>query len=271
MSILGRQDSIKAQLGVAIIVAVAIISAQAAVTMAVDVTGIFLGYTEISNGDLLALPRMRLDLAFREQLWRLSMRARFTDGQFTSLSFMDNRTLDWLSVQSLVAFAPAQSQFSYFRNLTRFRFDEIGFANQLYLPANADRAYDQITLDGRLADIHCRSVLRFGLFPIDFRSVSLYTNWDWMECQLRLSSLVSISQNSGFERFRLTAIYSEVPYLSFGSTITDFLLAIEYKTDGKTVTPELRTRTGQSLLCITPKLTVVMQDHPFLVLSLIHI
>ncbi len=262
MQILRLKNRKGTWLSVVIIVAGCLLVLHAVSSLALDVTGIFRGYMEISDVELIAVPRMEFDLALRERLWHSSMRATFTDGQFFSLSFMDNRTFDWLSVQSILAFAPINNKFSYLRNLARFRFEDIAFANQFYLPEQKDRAYDQITIDGRIENVRLRSMMRFSLFPIEFSSASLYANWDWVKCGLRFSSFLLMTEGDGFDRFRLTATYSEVPYLTFGAVTTDFLIAMEYKTNSKSVTPELHTRTDTSVLCVTPMLELITEETP---------
>jgi hypothetical protein len=231
-----------------------VILAPAFGVMALDLTSRFSGRTEISKDELLSIPFLQFDFALREKEWHTSMRATFSEGRFSSLSFMDNRYFELFSVQSLLAFDPDTASFNYLRNLLRFSIQDIGFANQFYLSGDKERAYDQISLDGRLADVQWRAVARLGLCPVEFLSSIFQANWMWDDCGLYLSGLVAFSQADGFERFRLTAVYSEVPYLTWDTLTTDFVFTLEYTVDEKSIVPQLRTHSGQSSFCLTPVL-----------------
>ncbi len=245
-----------------VLVLAVIILAPASGVLALDLTSRFSGRTEISKTKLFAIPVLQFDFSLREQEWHTSMRATFSEGEFSSLSFMDNRYFELFSVQSVLAFDPDTASFSYLRNLLRFSFQDIGFANQFYLPVDRERAYDQISLDGTLADVRWRAVMKLGLCPVEFLSSIFQANWAWDDCGLYLSGLLAFSQADGFERFRVTAIYSEVPYLTWDTLTTDFVFTLEYTVDEKSIMPQLRTRSGQSSFCLTPVLAFETGEIP---------
>lgn len=222
----------------------------------VSLSGSFGGRIESTASQLLELDRLSFGLTLRGEDWHTSMRAIVSDGDLTDLGFSDHRQLGPLSLASTLAFDPSQCAFTYLSNLVRFRLFDVGFANYAYLSAESDRAYDQITIDGAVGGARWRSVVRASLCPLELRTLTFQLDWPWNECRLDLSALASFACDTGFERFRLSATRREVPCLSFGSMVTDFVVTIEYKLEEKSIVPQLRTRAARTLFCLSPMLAL---------------
>jgi len=152
--------------------------------------------------------------------------------------------------------------FSYFSNLVRFELLGIGIANYLFIPAQQDRAYDQITINGVVESVRWRSVTRMDLCSAEFRTLTVRADWRWVECGLDLGALLSLSDDDGFERFRLTATYREIPQLTFGALTSDFLVTIDFKPEEMSFVPQIRTRTAQTSFCLTPILALNLGANP---------
>ncbi|MGB2982233.1 MAG: hypothetical protein WBC63_00020, partial [Candidatus Bipolaricaulia bacterium] len=157
---------------------------------------------------------------------------------------------------------------SYASNLARFELLGVSVANYAYVPGQPDQVYDQLTLSGTEGAVRWRSVVRIGLCPTEFRLLTFRADWAWAECSLDLGALVSFNKDDGFERFRLTATYREVPFLTFGSLITDFLVTIDFELEEKSLSTALRARTARASFCLTPMLAMNLGAAPLSIDSL---
>ncbi|MFC2077397.1 hypothetical protein ACFLTM_01130 [Candidatus Bipolaricaulota bacterium] len=218
----------------------------------VTLGGSFGGQIESTPSQLFELDRFLFGLTLRGDGWHTSMRATVTGGDFSYLGFSDHRQVGPISLASTLVFDPSQGTFTYVSNLTRFQLEGVGFANYAYYPTQQNQAYDQITLDGFTEGIRWRAVGRFGLCEFDFRTATLRADWVWNPCGIAFGTLLSLSCDHGFDRFRVTLTYPEIPYLSLGPMDTDFILDIDFQTEGKTVFPSLRTRLARASVCFTP-------------------
>ena len=248
----------------AVLAVLCVIGWQAVDGGAVDVSGRFSGEIVISDEQPpLNLSRLNFDIMLRGQDWHTSLRASATNGEsFSYLGLADTRDFGPLSLRSLLVFDPSEVTFSYFSNLVRFELLGIGIANYIFIPAQQDRAYDQITISGVVEDVRWRSVIRTDLPSLAFRSLSFRADWRWVECGLDLGALLSLNKDDGFERFRLTATYREIPQLTFGSLSSDFLVTIDFKLEEKSVVPQIRTRTSRASFCLTPILALKLGANP---------
>lgn len=218
----------------------------------ISLGGSFGGQVASTPSEPFELDRLLFVLTLRGEGWHTSMRATVNEGNFSYLGFSDHRQVGPISLASTLVFNPSQGAFTYVSNLTRFQMEGVGFANYAYYPAQQDQAYDQITLDGFTEGIRWRAVGRFGLCEFDFRTAVIRADWTWIPCGLALGTTLSFSCDDGFDRFRLSLTYPDVPHLSFGAMATDFILGIDFQTDGKTVFPRLRTRLARASVCLTP-------------------
>lgn len=235
----------------------------------VELTGALAGRIQIVRDQLPQLTRLDLTLTARGEAWRTSLRAASTGGDFFSyLGVSDSRQVGPISFQSLLVFNPSQATFSYFSTLARVELLGIGFADYVYVPAQHDQAYNQITLNGTAGGTRWRSVIRAGLCPGEFEALSIQVDWTWATCGVDLAALASFDNDDGFDRFRLRATYREVPALTFGSLVTDCTVTLELRSDGKTLVPELRTRSAPVSACMTPMLTLELDDDPLSIGSL---
>ena len=237
---------------------ICVIGWHVAIAGAIDVSGRFGGEIVISDEQPpLNLSRLNFEIVLRGQDWHTSLRTSATDGEsFSYLGLADTRDFGPFSLRSLLVFDPSESAFSYFSNLTRFELLGIGVANYVFIPVQQDRAYDRITINGVVEDVRWRSVIRMDLPSLAFRSMSFRADWTWVERGLYLGALLSLSDDDGFERFRLTATYREIPQLTFGALTSDFLVTIDFKTEEKSVVPQIRTRTSRASFCLTPLLAL---------------
>lgn len=235
----------------------------------VELTGTFGGEIEIAEGQLPTVSRLDISFSVRGDDWHTSLRATSTNGDwFSYLGFSDHRQMGELSLQSLLVFDPSLAAFTYFSSRARFRLLDVGFANYAYVPAQSSQAYDQVTLDGVAGSVRWRAVTRFALCPVKFQRLSFQADWPWTDCALDISAFLSFTCDTGFERFRLTVARREVPFLSFGSLITDFQVVVNYELEEKTLTPQLRTRIAQSSFCLTPMLALNVGAPPLSIDSL---
>lgn len=249
-------------LGTALAV-ICVIGWCAATGGAVDVSGRFGVELEITEDPPLSLSHLNLEITVRGKDWHTSLRTSATNGEsFSYLGLADTRDFGPLSLRSLLVFDPSEAAFSYFSNLVRFELLGIGLANYVFVPAQQDRAYDQITANGVVEDVRWRSVIRMDLRSLAFRTLSLRADWTWVERGLYLGALLSLSDDDGFERFRLTARYRDIPQLSFGSLSSDFLVTIDFKPEEKSFVPQIRTRTAQTSFCLTPMLALTLGSDP---------
>jgi hypothetical protein len=228
----------------------------------VQLRGTFGGEIESTPSEFGNLSQLYFSLGVRGQGWSTSVRATFADDDFLNLSLSDDRKFGPLSLRSVLTFDPDAGKFTYASNLARFNLLDLRVANYLYLPADQSRAYDQVTIDGAVGSVGWRSDVRVDLCTGEFRALSAQANWVWDPCGVEIDTLVSFNRTDGFESFQLSARYPEVPWLSFGSLVTDALLTLDFKVKGKSVLPELLMRVAQSSLCLTPMLALELGDAP---------
>lgn len=217
-----------------------------------DVSGTFAGLIEITPAPSFDAERFLFGLSVRGDGWLTSLRATMFDGDFSYLGFSDYRQLGPVSLRSILAFDPSAGEFSYFSNLSRIRVEGIGFANYIYYPRLQDQAYDQITVDGASGAFRWRAAVRASLCDLAFDSANLRADWECLPCRLLFGTSLSFERDTGFESARVTMSYRELPYLTFGSLTTDFVMTIDWGLDEKTVSPELRTRSVRTAVCLTP-------------------
>ena len=243
---------------------VCVIGWHAAIGGAIDLSGRFSGKIDISDGmPPLDLSRLDLELTLRGQDAYTSLRASATNNSlFSYLGLADSRQFGPLALQTYLVFDPSKSSFTYFRNSVRFQLLDVGFNNSVYLPANANQSYDQLTLNGIAGDVRWRSVVRFGFCDMEFESLAFQADWRWDRCGLDLRSSISFSNDSGMERFQLKATYPGISFLTFGNLTTDFVLSLDFELEEKLVSPQLRTRTTQSSFCLTPMLALDLGSEP---------
>jgi len=235
----------------------------------VELTGTFGGEIEVAEGTMPTVSSLDISFSVRGEDWHTSLRATSTNEDwFSYLGFSDYRQIGELSLQSLLVFDPSLTAFTYFSSRARFRLLDVGFANYAYVPAQSSQAYDQVTLDGVAGSVRWRAVTRFALCPVAFQRLSFQANWPWTNCTLDISAFLSFTCNTGFERFRLTVTRREVPFLTFGSLITDFQVVVNYEVERKTLTPQLRTRTARTSFCLTPMLALSLGANPLSIDSL---
>jgi len=229
-------------------------------------SGSFAGEIELSTGELPDLSRLSLSITARSESWRTSLRATASDGEFFSyLGLSDSRELGPISLQSLLAFDPSEGTFSYVSNLARTEIVGVGVSNYIYVPSQYAQAYDQVTLNGSIGATRWRSVVRSSICPAELETLSFQVDWAWDECDVDLRAFVSVDGETGFDRFRLRAVVREVPALTFGSLATDFSVELEFEPEGKSLVPELRTRSSGSFLCVTPRFAFGVDEDPLIV------
>jgi len=134
--------------------------------------------------------------------FRAQANASLTLSGLSGLSFSVSFPLGEATVYSSLSFNPSIPAFSGWSTTTRLTVLGLGVTHTFYVASSQTNSYNQLTLNGKIADVSVSSSTKFTGCAFCFDSQVFSARWNW--CDVSLLAKLNLSCN-GFDDASLTA------------------------------------------------------------------